>query len=289
MIGHFNITFSEFLQKLYPFCSAQSNTPEFLYELLRHAVNITSDDAAGKKNDPLDLDESSLRKIYNGNRPLPQKTANHILQNLDRTAFDSYLFELLSDDALTELCKEFEPYIGLATKENITTKLTDLFVQILKVLSQKTKQKIDRDYSNDVNNFDVEKALADIVDNLSNISPEQIDVLLRYDPLNVDKKILPQNALLKKDIRDDVINYYSYIKKLFQAASERNTVLFDRLAEQIKYVSDRYIAQGLPQQQVIDRMTEWLNRKSMSSNMTACRIMVSFFVQNCEVFHEITE
>lgn len=136
---------------------------------------------------------------------------------------------------------------------------------------------------------DIEKSLAQIVNSLSNITQEEIDSIIGYEPVNVDKKILPQNALLKDEIRNKVVKFYLYIENLFKEASNNNSSFFDNLANAVKFASDNYINQNLPQQVVYDYMVQWFKNKSYSADDTACRIMVAFFVQNCEVFHEISE
>ena len=40
---------------------------------------------------------------------------------------------------------------------------------------------------------------------------------------------------------------------------------------------------------IFDELVAWVMRKTLSTSNDACEAVVSFFVQNCEVFHEITE
>lgn len=210
----------------------------------------------------------------------------YILSHLDKECFDSYLYNSSSDDSLIQLCREFEDEIGNATSENVTEKLTDLFISILKDIATKKKpeNKIQNVF---ISEQDIEKSLAQIVNSLSNISKEEIDSIIGYQPVNVDKKILPQNILLKDEIRSKVVKFYLYIENLFKEASNNNSAFFDNLANAVKFASDNYINQNLPQQIVYDYMAQWFKNKSCSADDTACRIMVAFFVQNCEVFHEI--
>lgn len=273
------MTFSAFVQKLYPHCSNGKIPADFVVEVLSEITTEQDDSIFDKSND-------YLKKIYNGTKSISQKSASAILTKLDKNKFDSYLYELLSEDALIELSTDFENELGNVTKDEITTKLTDLFVLIIKRIA--TKEKSTTTTIAPISNIDIEKALTEIVNNLAKTPQDKLEVILKYTPFNVDKKIFPTNALLKKDIKDDVVDYYTYIEDLFKNASKENTSLFDRVAEAIKFASDNYISQGLPQQSVFDYMVAWLKQKAASANETACKIMISFFVQNCEVFHEIT-
>ncbi|MEG1567787.1 MAG: hypothetical protein RR347_08900 [Anaerovoracaceae bacterium] len=273
------MTFNAFVQKLYPLCSNGKMPADFVIEVLSEMTTEQDDSIFDKGND-------YLKKIYNGTKFISQKSASAILTKIDKTKFDSFLYERLSDDALIELAASFESEIGNVTKDDVTTKLIDLLVLIMKQIA--TKRKGTTNTVAPVTNIDIEKVLAEIVNNLAKTPQEKLDVVLKYIPFNVDKKILSTNALLKKDIKDDVVDYYTYIEYLFKNATKENTSLFDRVGEAIKYASDNYISQGLPQQSVFDYMVAWLKQKAASANETACKIMISFFVQNCEVFHEIT-
>lgn len=275
------MTFSEFVNKLYTYCGNGQIAPIFLQELLK---KITSE----QKDVIFEKEESEYRKYFNGNRNLPKKSATYILSHLDKECFDSYLYNSFSDDSLIQLCKEFEDEIGNATSENVTEKLTDLFISILKNIAIK-KQPENKSQNAFMSDQDIEKSLAQIVNSLSNITQEEIDSIIGYEPVNVDKKILPQNALLKDEIRNKVVKFYLYIENLFKEASNNNSSFFDNLANAVKFASDNYINQNLPQQVVYNYMVQWFKNKSYSADDTACRIMVAFFVQNCEVFHEISE
>ena len=86
-----------------------------------------------------------------------------------------------------------------------------------------------------------------------------------------------------------MIDYYLFVENLFKEASQQNSGFFDNIAEQVKYHSDNFIANNLPQEEVFDKMVDWLKAKVSGVGYTACRIIISFFVQNCEVFHAFTE
>ena len=46
---------------------------------------------------------------------------------------------------------------------------------------------------------------------------------------------------------------------------------------------------GLSQEEVINKLAEWIHHKAFigeDKGMLACRIVVCFFIQNCEVFYK---
>ncbi|MGV3205655.1 ABC-three component system protein [Streptococcus suis] len=48
---------------------------------------------------------------------------------------------------------------------------------------------------------------------------------------------------------------------------------------------------NLSQPEIVENLANWLLNQSKLSNghLDACKIIVSYFIQNCEVFNEITE
>ena len=40
---------------------------------------------------------------------------------------------------------------------------------------------------------------------------------------------------------------------------------------------------------IFSKIVEWIKNNTQSNSVEACEAIVSFFVQNCEVFYEITE
>ena len=78
--------------------------------------------------------------------------------------------------------------------------------------------------------------------------------------------------------------YYRYIEKVFSESDAD----FDTIAAEIKISSQKLEKAGLSQADVIAQLSEWIrNKAGLSVNQQlACNIVVSFFIQNCEVFHK---
>lgn len=115
-------------------------------------------------------------------------------------------------------------------------------------------------------------------------------IKLRMKPLNVVNKIEPDNRLLIKAIKDDNDAYYNYIKEnLSQLDGYRYS--FRKIAHEVADCFLRLLEVTNDQDEIYSALTQWiLNTQMLSeSYRNAARIVISFFVQNCEVFDEITE
>jgi len=289
--GVCSLIFSEYLKMLYPFCCGSSNDDEdgdrkspaeFVVALLSAATTEQDDPIFDKTND-------YLRRIYNGKKRISQKSASYVLTHLNKLGLeDTFLNAVPSEDARVELCGLFEPYIGNATIDDIAFKLANLFVSILKIIAQGKKGSCTPSSQN-YDNINLEMELSKIIKRLASLSQEELDVILRFEPSNIDKKILKNEVLLRKEIKNNVAQYYTCIEELLKQSATSNSLFIDRLLKSVQFASENYIEQISSQQQVFEAMVTWLKNKAISTNDIACRIMVSFFVQNCEVFREVTK
>lgn len=111
-------------------------------------------------------------------------------------------------------------------------------------------------------------------------SPSEM-IELEYKALRIDEKI-KDDPLLKNEIKYQVVQYYRFIESAFND-SEAD---FDTIATEVKLSSLKLEKSGMPKEDVIDNLAEWIRKKANlgDKSKTACRIVVAFFVQNCEVF-----
>lgn len=283
------LSFGDFLQKLYNYCCGNDSAATFVTTVLEKIIFNRDNDDLSNKVAAFNMDENDLRKIFNGKKSLSAPSVRYILSHLDKQNFAEFISESTTDDARILLCEEFEPNVGNANKDNISDKIATLLANIFKEMVTPKNKKIDTVPLPQISKFDMERELTEIVKTLALLPAEQINDMLTYKPYNVDKKVLPQNAILKKDIKQDVVDFYIYVEGLFNNATAKNSLFFDQIAEQIKIASDNYIEQGLPQEIVFNNMVDWLQSKVSFASRSSCRIIISFFVQNCEVFHAFTE
>ena len=116
-----------------------------------------------------------------------------------------------------------------------------------------------------------------------------LGVSLSLRALKVAKKMLPAETLLKNKIENYVVISFNRINEIFRQEARINSFDFDTLAQEIKYGYNKLLKRGLSQSEVFAKMTVWVQKQTAVKDLTACEAVVSFFVQNCEVFYEITE
>ena len=136
---------------------------------------------------------------------------------------------------------------------------------------------------NAINRIELEAEIRAAIEGLISINPSDVLPQLEYAALRIDQKI--SDALLMNDVRNHVLQYYRYIETIFSEMTD----VFDDIAREVKLSSQKLEKAGLSQEDVIYNLTEWIHNKAFAGDTKgkmACRIVVCFFIQNCEVFYK---
>lgn len=148
------------------------------------------------------------------------------------------------------------------------------------------KEEISRNFAAKaaVNSLQLEDDIRTVLDALIQMRDTSQLVQLEYDALHVEEKFEPENFILKNETQMHVVTYYRYIEKVFSESDAD----FDMIASEVKISSQKLEKAGMKQPEVIAHLSEWIRNKSglSADRQLACDIVVSFFIQNCEVFHK---
>ncbi|WP_282035200.1 ABC-three component system protein [Metabacillus indicus] len=111
-----------------------------------------------------------------------------------------------------------------------------------------------------------------------------------FKPLEMQALKLDEKAnetltrITKMRIRNEITEYYYYIKEQFVQLDSQYPRSFNAIASQVSAFYNS-LSRIEPSQEIIyGQLTEWLSKKTGNSSLGACGIIISFFVQNCEVF-----
>ena len=133
-------------------------------------------------------------------------------------------------------------------------------------------------------NLDIESEIQEVVTALQGMAREEIEQLT-YSPVSIDKKV--HDPILNKSICDDVSQFYRYIETLFRELDDRHTGAFDNIAAAVKrcFLKQESEQWFQTEEELFDYMVSWLRTKT-DGPRHICEIIISFFVQNCEVFRD---
>nr|WP_139258448.1 ABC-three component system protein [Fibrobacter sp. UWH5] len=71
--------------------------------------------------------------------------------------------------------------------------------------------------------------------------------------------------------------------------SEAKQLDFDEVATAVRAAYKKIANLNQKKSEVLSELKKWILSKTGSDDEVACEIFISYFVQNCEVFDEITE
>lgn len=118
--------------------------------------------------------------------------------------------------------------------------------------------------------------------------PKPADVDLNYNPVPVRRKIDASNDMLYAKAQNHVNVYYPAVNDAFLDLGAEGKLRFDPFCRQVRNTYLGLKEQGYDQDTIYFEMTKWL-RDATNGNWSACEIVISYFIQKCEVFDVIPE
>lgn len=143
----------------------------------------------------------------------------------------------------------------------------------------------DMELKNTYGLFNVEVEIKVVLEKLNNETTEEELIQLNYDSLKIDEKTNETFPFaIKRTVKNDVVDYFDYMQRLFRDINQMNPYKFETLASQINcfYLKCMQINQN--QEAVYTSLVDWLNEKTDSYSKRACEIVIAYFIQDCEVF-----
>lgn len=263
----------------------------FLAEVFLYALNRPNK----KQNNTVEYQDAPLLAEANYECPLCHKKLVDTIkgQAVKKYRITQIFPDGLGNDNMAEFVAIQPAPKRLDSPENLIALDTDCAEQYLlnptadeyRILSE-IKAQLAKNYAakQAVNSVQLEDDIRTVLDALSTIRDASELVALEYDALRIDEKFAAENFILKNETQVQVVTYYRYIEKVFSNSNAD----FDMIASEIKISSMKLEQAGLSQADVISQLSEWMRNKAGlgTDSRLACNIVVSFFIQNCEVFHK---
>ena len=163
------------------------------------------------------------------------------------------------------------------------TKAKEKELQIIKKLqsdARSTRRTLDE--------VDIEKGIAQVIENLSKAQPGQL-LALNYDAVSVPEKIDEElHSFLVYEVTGHVARYFLFIEKTMQDLVRRKQFSDDLLRAQIKE-SYRKLAEKKNSPEMIYSALSERFRSITKQDIRFCSIVISYFIQSCEVFDATTK
>lgn len=111
-----------------------------------------------------------------------------------------------------------------------------------------------------------------------------------WNPKKVTQKIKKEEWMLAKSIKTLADTYYFYVQSIFESLDNGSTKRFSRICDQVGSCYKEVAEKTDDQRQIFYDIRNWIARHAgVSENSQESLVIAAFFVQNCEVFDEISE
>lgn len=143
----------------------------------------------------------------------------------------------------------------------------------------------------DMDKYPIEEQIVEILNKLKGADTDSDSFkIFRMKPLMLKEKILPENRILKQSILDDNNRYFYFIRDHLSRLDDMDHP-FKKIALEIKTFYLTLTETMSDQEEIFNAVVDWILKSQglQSSFRAAAHIVVSYFVQSCEVFDEIPQ
>lgn len=117
-------------------------------------------------------------------------------------------------------------------------------------------------------------------------APANID--LNYNPVTLRQKIATDNLMLYLKAKTNVNVYYSAVQDVFTELNAERVLRYKHFCLQVRMTYINLSEMGLSQDEIFEKMVDWL-QDATHEDRGSCEVIISYFIQKCEVFDAITE
>lgn len=137
---------------------------------------------------------------------------------------------------------------------------------------------------NSVDGITIESGLADAIMQISNIKSGDFNGRIVFNPVEIDKKIPKQEDFhLYNKVSSEVSVYFSKVNEIMRNLDKKKQISYEMLQNEIKSIYIKLRDQNLSKTEIFEQISKKIHNSTLKENIY-CDIVVSYFVQTCEVF-----
>lgn len=196
--------------------------------------------------------------------------------------------ELHSLERMGTDSEAFENKIALCVECHATQDYHTMQSEYLKLLNIKKRCLCQTALHDATLTLGLEDEIEVIVEKLIHLTADDLAELC-YEPVPIANKFEKSELLLQSKIQGYALSYYPFIRETLRNMDGKDNFSLGILSGQIKSCFIKMNSLAQDKSMIFSKMVEWIKNKTQTHSNDACEAIVSFFVQNCEVFYEITE
>lgn len=200
---------------------------------------------------------------------LYKKTGLQTIDDYDVVHIDSGL--PLSPDNAIALCHDCKMIYESKKSPSLINRMKEIKQQIVRA----------DETLNIIKDYSFQDGLERVVRKISDIPANEI-VELNYDPVQLKSKI-PNDVILLSKVRSQVANWYLAVNGIFKEVSSERGLKYKSLCSEIRTFWTSLDEDGRSQYEIYSALTDWFANR-INDRKDLCEIVVSYFIQECEVF-----
>ena len=134
----------------------------------------------------------------------------------------------------------------------------------------------------------LEKGFVGVISRIPKLNEKELSVV-SFDPKEIQQKLEPsENMALYITVKTYVATYYVKLREIMMNADKRGSIDYDEVQDQMRAIYKRMKKTKKSNAEIFNEIAQKIHKVSLQEDIY-CQIVVSYFIQSCEVFDAITE
>ncbi|MDP4117613.1 MAG: HNH endonuclease [Bacillota bacterium] len=139
-----------------------------------------------------------------------------------------------------------------------------------------------------LDNLPLEKGMVGVIKKVVKLKESDL-VNASLDPKEIKQKLNPaDNIALYTQVNMYVTTYFVRIREIMMSLDKRGDIEYDEIQDQMRAIYKRLKKAKKANMEIFNEIVDKIHRVSLQEDIY-CQIIVSYFIQSCEVFDAITK
>lgn len=139
----------------------------------------------------------------------------------------------------------------------------------------------------EISKYEIEEELIATIKKIGQLSASDLaEIELDYNPKKICEKV--RNLILRNDIENNVRTYFGFINRHIEIQCRETNADMNSVSLSVKSSYYKCKQKGLDQEAIFSTLANWVHSKTMCST-TSARIIISYFVQTCDVYEKLSK
>ena len=82
----------------------------------------------------------------------------------------------------------------------------------------------------------------------------------------------------------NVVQYFPFVEEKLKQLNNERRLTYEKISGDVKRAYLEFATNETSKEVIFNQLCDWLAKKAQTDNKSACEVIISYYVQNCEVF-----